>query len=263
MTRKSTALKLEPVEPLSEPNPLIVVGSNNPPEPTPFELSDKAINDLYDEAKLWLDGAPVDNADMANGVTNLKNMILRARKAADENRDAEKRPFLEAGREVDARYKPLLTKADLAIDACKKANAPWLIKVQAEIDRKAAEARAEADRQREAAHAAIRASDHTNLAEREAAEELLTSAKRAEADAARAEKAKPLSGGAVGRRDGLVTVYAAELVDPVAAIKHYCKVNPRAVCEFLQGLADSHIRFGAHAEDELPGFKITSEQKVR
>ena len=34
-------------------------GHNNPPEQTPFELVAGRINDLYTEAKNWLDGEPV------------------------------------------------------------------------------------------------------------------------------------------------------------------------------------------------------------
>lgn len=264
--RKSTALKLTPVEPLETLNPLVVVGSNSEPmgiEPTPYEKSEKAITDLYDEAALWLDGATVNSQDLADGITNLKNTILKARKEADDARDAEKRPFLEAGREVDARYKPLLQKADLAVDACKKANAPWLKKLADLQAAQALAARLEADRKREEAQAALRATDNSNLAEREAAEALLVDAKKAEADANWAEKAKPLSGGAVGRRDGLRTVYSAVMVDPRAALNHFAQTRREELVAFLQSLADKHVSIGQHTEDEIPGFKINSEQVVR
>ena len=40
-------------------NPRAVIGDNVPPEPTPFDLSWAEITDLFDEAKLWMDGEPV------------------------------------------------------------------------------------------------------------------------------------------------------------------------------------------------------------
>lgn len=264
--RKPAALKLSPVEPLDKPNPLVVVGSNSEPmgvEPTPYEKSEKAITDLYDEAALWLDGATVDSQDLADGITNLKNTILKARKEAEDAKGVEKRPHLDANTEIEARYKPLIAKADLAVDACKKANAPWLKKLADLQTAQALAARLEADRQREAAQAALRATDNSNLAEREAAEKLIAGAKRAEADANHAEKAKPLSGGAVGRRDGLRTVYSAVMVDPRAALNHYAQTRREDLIVFLQSLADKHVSIGRHTEDEIPGFKINSEQVVR
>lgn len=245
-------------------NERAVIGDNIiKAEPTPFEITEKRIEDLYIEASMWLDGAAVNSQDLADGITNLKNTILAARREADAARDAEKRPFLEAGREVDARYKPLLAKADLAVDACKKANAPWLKKVADDQAAIALAARQEADRKAAEAQAAIRASDVSNLTERAAAEALLEEAKKAEGVASRAEKAKPLSGGAVGRRDGLTTVYTATITDPIA-FGRWAWTNKRAEYEaFLQGLADIHVRSGSHTADELPGCVISSEQKVR
>ena len=242
-----------------------VIGHNNPPppEPTVFEAWQSRINDLYDESLLWLDGAKIDSQELADGVSNLKATIQKDRKAADASRDEEKRPFLEAGREVDAKYKPILSKADLAIDACKKALTPWLQHLADEQARIAREAREKADREREAAQAAIRASDQTNLAERQAAEELLAAAKKAEQEAARAEKAKPLSGGAVGRRDGLVTTYTAVMIDRRAALGWACQKFPARIEELLQTLANEHCRFGEHSKDELPGFRIDASSKVR
>lgn len=245
------------------PNPRAVIGGNSPPEPTPFESAAKAVNDIYDEAKLWIDGAVVDSQDLADGITNLKNTILKAKQLAEASKGVEKRPHLDANIEIEARYKPLIAKADLAIDACKKANAPWLIKVDQENKRIALEAAQKAEAERKAAEEAMRASSGTNFTERAEAEELAKRAKEAEAEAARAARAKPLSGGVVGRRDGLVTVYTATMTERRDALKHFAATRPIELTEWLQSMADAHVRTGAHTADELPGFKISSEQKVR
>src|SRR5260221_116793 len=123
-------------------------------------------DDLYGEASMWLDGATVDSQQLADGIANLLAELRKARKLAEDNRKVEKKPHDDAAAEVQSRYKPLLDKADLAAEACKKAVAPWLQKKADEIEAKAKAAREEADRQRQAAEAAIRASDAANLAER-------------------------------------------------------------------------------------------------
>jgi hypothetical protein len=251
---------------------LSVIGHNQGPplEPSAFEVAEKRIEDLYAEAAMWLDGATCDSQDLCDGLSNLKALIAKARKEADEARDTEKRPFLEAGREVDTRYKPILARADLALEVVKKAIASWLKRLADEQTAKAAQARAEADKKAAEAQAAIRASDPSNLTERAAAETLLADAKRAEAQAGKAEKAKPLSGGAVGRRDGLVTVYSAEIVDPIQ-FGGWCWRNYRErYVEFLQSVADDLVKTGKHVVDEpgshgaeIVGVRISSEQKVR
>src|SRR5690349_4076026 len=105
---------------LADINPRAVIGGNNPP-PSPFEIAQKAVEDIYGEASMWLDGATVDSQELADGIGNLASELRKARKLADETRKIENKPFDDGKAEVQARYKPLLDKADLAIEACKKA----------------------------------------------------------------------------------------------------------------------------------------------
>jgi len=55
-------------------------------------------------------------------------------KLADENRKEEKRPHDDAAKVVQSKWKPILDRAALAIDVCKKALTPYL----AEKERKQA-----------------------------------------------------------------------------------------------------------------------------
>jgi hypothetical protein len=238
------------------------IGHNNPPEPTPYEAAQKRIDDLYEEAKLWLDGAIVDCQDLADGIANLQRDLTKARKAADEARKVEAKPFDDGKAEVQARYNPLLKKADLAIEACGRANTTWLVKVKAENEAKARAERERADEAARIAREALRASDPTNLAEREAAEQLVIAAKAAERDANRAEKAKPLVGGATGRAFGLRTKFVPHMVDGVMALRHFYSVNPQPFKDLAQRLAEEHCRIGKHAKDELPGFEIEEQNIV-
>lgn len=242
-----------------DPNPRATIGGNMPPEPTPFELAEAEVYKLYDEAALWLDGAAVDSQELADDIANLMNMLRTAEKAADAARKAEKEPHLEAGRAVDAQYKPLLDKAKLATDACKKALAPWLTKLEAEKRAAEAEARRVADEKRAAAEAAIRARDAANLEQTAAAEALLKDAKKAEAAASRAEKATAGAGGSVGRKAGLRTVWTATMTNSAEALKHYKAAKPDALKAFLLSLAEADVRAGVRS---IPGFSVTDEQKV-
>lgn len=63
-------------------NDRAVIGGNNPPEPTPFELSKQAIEDLYEEARQWLDGDPVSTQAQADALNTLQARIKDAAKEA-------------------------------------------------------------------------------------------------------------------------------------------------------------------------------------
>jgi hypothetical protein len=238
-------------------NPRAVIGGNAPPEPTPFEIAEQKVGDIYDEAKLWLDGAKVDSQELADGIGNLISLAQDAWNAAEEARKAEKKPFDDGAKEVQARYKPLLEKAEQAKAACKKALQPWLQRLADEIEAKAKAAREEADRKRREAEDAIRATNAANLAERAAAEALVKDAKRAEKMATRAENQTATAGGDFGRATGLRTVYTATLVDPILAARHYWQARRSEMLASLQTMADQDVRQGKHEPDAIPGFTIT------
>jgi hypothetical protein len=199
---------------------IAVIGHNNPPEPTPYEKAEAEIIGLFDEAKHWLDGQGVQNDADAAGVSKLLDMIRKAKKAADESRAEEKRPHDEAAKEVQERYKPLLTRCDLAADAAKKALAPYLEKLEAEKRAKAEAARKEAEEKARAAQEAIRAAALTDLAAREKAEALIRDAKKADAAAKRAENEKAHAKGGE-RAVTLRKTYRPILKDGREAARHY------------------------------------------
>src|SRR3546814_8104364 len=68
----------------------------------------------------------------------------------------------------------------------------------------------------------------TDLAAAEQAEEARRVADKAEREAAKADKTKAHASGG-SRAIGLRTYYTAELVDPVAALKHYKQAQPEAL----------------------------------
>lgn len=229
------------------------IGDNNPPEPTPYEKASAKIADLYDEAVHWLDGAEVECQDHADSLSTLLNLIRDARKQADEARKIEAKPFDDGKAEVQARYNPLLKKADLATDACKKAIAPWLARKEAEKAAAAAEARRIADEKARAAQEALRAAEASNLAEREAAEQLVKDAKKAESAANRAARDTAKAGVGIGRATSLRTTYKPVLTDAVVAARHFWATDRQEIEALLIRLAEQTVRNGTR---EIPGFTI-------
>jgi len=122
-------------------NAIASIGHNNPPEPTPFELSKQAIEDLYAEAKQWLDGEPVTNEVQAGALNTLQTRIRDAAKEAEKNRKDEAKPFDDGKAEVQARYKPIIAKADEADSAVKAALKPYLLALHRKQEEEAQRAR--------------------------------------------------------------------------------------------------------------------------
>lgn len=237
-------------------NDVMMLGHNNPPPPTAYEIAREEIESLYGEAALWLDGAQVTDQATADGIAKLIKLTREARKRADDARVIENEPFDTGKAEVQARYTPLLKKADLAMTTCKAALAPWLDAIDRAQREAAEEARRIAADKAAAAQAALRAADVANLAEREAAELLVKDAKRADAQANKIERATATAATG-GRAIGLRTTYQPVLTDMTAAARHYYKVERKAFEEFLIGLAEKECRAGRR---EIPGFTVTEKK---
>lgn len=248
---------------LTAENPRAVIGGNAPP-PTPFAIVLKKIEDLYDEAKLWMDGEPISSQEQADGIANLMAMIRAAEAEAEALRVAEKKPLDVQIAEIQSRFAPLIAdtksvkgKTVRAIEACKAALAPWLKKIADEKQAREDAARAVADEARRIAEQAIRSRDATNLAESEAAEQLVKDAKRAEQTANRIGRESVTSGGTVGRAIGLRTVWVATLTNFRDAAAHYYVTAKDEMTVFVQGLADKEVAAGKRM---IPGFEIKDEK---
>ena len=230
--------------------------ANMPAEPA--VLFAEEIDDLMLEARNWLDGEPITNEQQAEAVSSLLNRLRRVSKDADEARTTEKQPHLEAGRAVDAKWKPIISKADLAASTAKQALAPWLQKIEQDQRAAAEAARVEADRLAEIARQAHQSAG-ADLQANEDAERLMKAASAAEKDAGRAEKQKAHATGGE-RAIGLVDVFTPVLSDPVEALKHYRSTRPDALKAFLLDLAEKDVRSGCRS---IPGFTINHDRVAR
>jgi hypothetical protein len=117
------------------------------------------IREYASQALGWLRKHGISDTKSKDTAANYRAELLRLRKEADTQRDAEKRPHLEAGRAVDAKFKPIVEAADSAANEIRDALTVFMReeerREQAERDakyqaeRKAAEAaRAELEAQR-------------------------------------------------------------------------------------------------------------------
>lgn len=232
--------------------------SNEPKEEkTAFDAIKADIDDLYDEAKLWLDGQAIANQDQADAVATLIDRFHKAWKAADDQRDKEKRPHMEAANAVQAKYKPLLDRANKAKEVAKSAQTTWLVKLRAEQKAAADAAAAAALKQANEAREAIAAANaEANLEAREQAEDLVAEAKAMIADATALAKAKPQAKGeGASKAIGLKAVWVPHLTDGILAMRHYWLIpDRRAEIEALMlDMARKDVRAGSKS---IPGFEI-------
>ncbi len=231
-------------------NPLAVAKTHNqPPEVAIFSQ----IDDLYDEAKNWADGEPITSQEMADAITELREGIHEAGKKADALRIEEKKPHDDAAKAVQDKYNPYVQpkkgRVDMAKSALDALLTPWRNKVAAEKAAEAARIAAEAEAARRTAQEAMQASAG-NLAEREAAEELLADAKRLEKTARRSEKAATTG-------LGLRTVWEAVLVDEEAAMDWLWARAKDEVLAVAQRNADEVVRSGVRS---VPGFRVVDKK---
>lgn len=220
------------------------IGHNQPP---PFEAMGMHIEDLFQLVSDTLAGVDaVQNDDQDAALDGLLDDFRKAKKSADEHRSTEKRPHDEAAKQVQAKWKPLLDRCDMAASEIKAKLTPYRAAKIAAREEAARIAREEAEAKQKAAQEALRQSD--DLEARFAAEEQLKAASKLTASANRADRAAT----------GLRTYWAAEITDRRAALNHYIKTNPDAFIAVIQDLADRDARNEATRRD-VPG--ITFHQK--
>ena len=215
--------------------------SNNPP---PHDMWAIHIEGLFDLAN-GIGEATDDEQEQA--LDDLLDEFRKARKGADTERAAEKKPHDDAGKAVQAKWKPLLDRCDIAAEAIKKALTPYRAAKQRAKDEAARKAREEAEAAHKAAQAAFQSDD---LADRLEAERLASQAKAMQVQANKIDR----------QSTGLRTYWEAEITDRKAALLHYIKSSPEAFEVLIQDLAAKDARNEATRRD-IPGVKF-HERKV-
>lgn len=220
-----------------------MIGHNNPP---PLQAHALNIEDLFSLVSGSI-AVPITTDEQEAGLDALLDDVRKARKAADEQRDVEKRPHDTAAKAVQAAWRPLLERCDMAVQAIKDALTPYRTARQKAKDEAARLAREQAAAKLAEAQAALRSSD--DLEERFAAEEQLKQASKLTAVANKIDRAAT----------GLRTHWEAEVTDKRAALNHYLKSNPEAFAQTIQSLADADAR-GARAP--VPGVVFHERKRA-
>lgn len=233
------------------------IGDNQPP---PAEAFRDRIDRLLDVANRWLKERPVIlDEDMAAKCIDFLDQIGQEAKAVEEQRRAEKKPHDEAGRAVDAKYKPLTALLDTAKTMLKPRLTVWLnakeLRRQAAV--LAAEAAAYAAMQ-EVARLEAEAAKGANVQAVVAAEDAAAIADAAvkQADAI-AESRAQVRGDYSTRARSLRGQWKAELTSMDDAFRFYR--NHPDVRETLEKLANKDARGGARV---IPGFTVWEEKSV-
>ena len=241
-------------------NQIAPIGHNQ--APTPFDEIETKINDLYDEAKQWLDGEPVTTQDQADALNTLANHIREAHKEADQMRKEEAKPFDDGKKAVQERYNPLIQKGkgktELALNAVKSALKPYLLELDRIQQEAAQKAREEAEQAERDAQAAMQHRDPSNLEQQEEANRLAEQAKAAQQVANKASNAKAHAKGA-GRATGLRTRTKVSIANEREAAGWAWKHDREALMIFVLTQAEKAVRNGAQS---LEGFSITEEKVI-
>jgi hypothetical protein len=181
------------------------------------EVVAEEIEALSLSAMNWLDTLPtIENQSDADKAANYADRFSALETRAEEARVIEKRPSLEEGREIDARWKPVVSKAQDAKAKMKKAIEPYLV--------------GERQRRIEMARLAFQGSE----------------------TAFDPSDIEPPRAGTNGRRVGLRSKYSVRITEPTALIDHYRTDlrlwSDKAVKEAIAKLAESDLTSGAQIQ---------------
>lgn len=220
------------------------IGGNCPPPEAAFGLH---IDELFSLLSDTLAGGEVDSDDKEAAIDGLMDDFRKAAKDADKARADEKKPILEAGKAVDAKWRPITEKADRGVSACKEALTPYRVAKQRAKDEAARKAREEAAAKEMAAQEALRQSD--DLEARFQAEKELEQAQKLAAVANKIDRSAT----------GLRTTWEAEIADKKAALLFYLNKFPDEFLNLIQTFADRDAR---GARPAVPGVIYHERKKA-
>lgn len=230
----------------------------------PRERFTERVKELVSAVNAWAANRRIRTEEEAGKCQDLLDQLLKERQAVDAQRVEEKRPYDEAGKEVQRFYVPLIDTIEIAAGVLNPLKGAWLRLKQAQIDeekRIAAEAAAKAEAEAEAARTAAEETTAGDAVERQmAADDAAQRAAEAAAAAQRAATAKPQVHGEVGgRASGFKTVWFAEVTDwqkAAAALS-----NHPAVRDAIQRVANAAAR-STKAATKIDGVTVKSRQEV-
>ena len=222
------------------------IGHNGGPAMTALEIHALGIDDLFSTVS-GSTASPVTTDEQESALDTLLDEVRTAKKAAEDQCEAEYRPHKQAADKVKADWKSVLSKCDKGADAIKAALTPYRTAKQRAKDEAARKLREEAEATARAAQQALKASD--DLEDRFEAEARLEAAGKLAAQANRIDRAPT----------GLRTYWTAEITNRKAALLHYIAREPEAFEALIQSLADRDAR-GTRAP--VPGITFHENKRA-
>ncbi len=219
------------------------IGHNGAPA---FDAHSMHIEDLFALVSSSTAGA-IETDEQEAALDGMLDELRAAKKAADADRAAEKKPHDDAAKAVQEKWRPLLARCDAASDAIKAALTPFRVAKQSVRDEAARQAREEAQARQKAAEAALRSAD--DLEERFAAEAAFKQADKLAKIANRIDR----------QATGLRTVWLSTVTDPSAFLRWAKQHRADDLKAWLADLAASLVRSGSR---ELPGVEITEDKRA-
>lgn len=219
-------------------------------------------DDMEAIGKRWVDERPViEDEEMAGKARDFLAQLGKLKTAAKAAHGDEKKPHLEAGREVDTYYKGIQAVVTRLHSMINPLLTTWLQKLEAERQAKLKAEQEEAERIAQEAEAAKeKAEKEGGYDNAVAAEEAEEAAEEAQETVAKTEKeTTSVAGDLASRASSLRTFYSAKVVDHAAAL-HYFKDDPRVV-EAVQTCANGIAR--EQKENlSVPGLELVTKQKA-
>ena len=213
------------------PNSIETPAIEHAPETPEHDRVKAEVKAILTEAAAWFNGLPdgISTDDEDAKAANYAKALADLKSKAEDTRTAQKKPHLEAGRAIDAAWKPVVEAAD---EARKRVLAPTVTYRQKRADEE--EAKRQADLRRQAEEAS----------------------KVEEAG----ERAAPIVA-APKRATGLHAVKVVEITDRLALATYIANLNTEQpdFDEVLRKLARRLIERGV----EVPGAKLKTEMRAR
>ena len=196
----------------------------------------------------------ITTKEQAEDVGKLAEEIGKAKRDAEKARKDTKQPHLDAGKAVDADFKPVIEKLDRVKGVTSALLTPWIVEQRRIEQEEADRLRKERDAAEEAARRAAAEADQSDMEQVEAVAEAEADA---EIKAMDAKKARSKRATVAGAR--LRTYRTGEMTDRKALLTHIAKADP----EFLTAAAAEWMRKAVNRGDtSIPGVAIHEEQKA-
>lgn len=222
---------------------------NNPPSAA--ELFADEIASL----KARVASFPPITDDNAREARDLIGLATKLAKDIDAKRDEEKRPHLEAGRQIDATYKPLVDDAKAAPEPLRKALMDHINEQKRKADEAARLARQKAE---EEARSAARLADDPLLGD-EAMEAAKLAEQKAEVAAASVKTVATVKGSEGFRAAGVRKSYRAKVIDAKAMVNHYAS-HPDVIAA-AERAANAEAR-SSKGSAQIPGVEIETVESL-